>query len=375
MRKRLLQRLQLLVIVGMLASCASRAPLPTAPPPAPVPPDNTVRADAITHPKSRWVPVPWSELPGWNADALYDAWNAWIRSCEKPAAGFAALCADVRRLSIASEGEQRAWMVERLQPYRVESLDGAAEGLLTSYYEPVMVAARKPGNGYNVPLYRTPASLGSSKPWYTRQQIDTLPQVRAELQGREIAWLADPVEAMALHIQGSGRLRITEADGSQNTVRVAFAGTNDQPYKSIGTWLLQQGATRDASWPGIRDWLAANPQRQNELLWQNPRYVFFREEALTGSDAAFGPRGAQGVALTPGRSIAVDRQSIPYGTPVWLATPGPTASLQRLVLAQDTGSAILGAVRADYFAGWGAEAGELAGRLKQTLRLWVLWPK
>ena len=375
MRKRLLQRLQLLVIVGMLASCASRAPLPTAPPPAPVPPDNTVRADAITHPKSRWVPVPWSELPGWNADTLYDAWNAWIRSCEKPAAGFAALCADVRRLSIASEGEQRAWMVERLQPYRVESLEGAAEGLLTSYYEPVMVAARKPGNGYNVPLYRTPASLGSRKPWYTRQQIDTLPQVRAELQGREIAWLADPVEAMALHIQGSGRLRITEADGSQNTVRVAFAGTNDQPYKSIGTWLLQQGATRDASWPGIRDWLTANPQRQNELLWQNPRYVFFREEALTGSDAAFGPRGAQGVALTPGRSIAVDRQSIPYGTPVWLATPGPTASLQRLVLAQDTGSAILGAVRADYFAGWGAEAGELAGRLKQTLRLWVLWPK
>ena len=375
MRKRLLQRLQLLVIVGMLASCASRAPLPTAPPPAPVPPDNTVRADAITHPKSRWVPVPWSELPGWNADTLYDAWNAWIRSCERPATGFAALCADVRRLSIASEGEQRAWMVERLQPYRVESLEGAAEGLLTSYYEPVMVAARKPGNGYNVPLYRTPASLGSRKPWYTRQQIDTLPQVRAELQGREIAWLADPVEAMALHIQGSGRLRITEADGSQNTVRVAFAGTNDQPYKSIGTWLLQQGATRDASWPGIRDWLAANPQRQNELLWQNPRYVFFREEALTGSDAAFGPRGAQGVALTPGRSIAVDRQSIPYGTPVWLATPGPTASLQRLVLAQDTGSAILGAVRADYFAGWGAEAGELAGRLKQTLRLWVLWPK
>ena len=375
MRKRLLQRLQLLVIVGMLASCASRAPLPTAPTPAPVPPDNTVRADAITHPKSRWVPVPWSELPGWNADTLYDAWNAWIRSCEKPAAGFAALCADVRRLSIASEGEQRAWMVERLQPYRVESLDGAAEGLLTSYYEPVMVAARKPGNGYNVPLYRTPASLGSRKPWYTRQQIDTLPQVRAELQGREIAWLADPVEAMALHIQGSGRLRITEADGSQNTVRVAFAGTNDQPYKSIGTWLLQQGATRDASWPGIRDWLTANPQRQNELLWQNPRYVFFREEALTGSDAAFGPRGAQGVALTPGRSIAVDRQSIPYGTPVWLATPGPTASLQRLVLAQDTGSAILGAVRADYFTGWGPEAGDIAGRLKQNLRLWALWPK
>ncbi|MDD2713697.1 MAG: MltA domain-containing protein, partial [Simplicispira sp.] len=128
-------------------------------------------------------------------------------------------------------------------------------------------------------------------------------------------------------------------------------------------------------WPGIRAWLAQNPQRTNELLWSNPRYVFFREEPLSPLDAQFGPRGAQGVPLTPGRSIAVDRQSIPYGTPVWLASTGPQVSMQRLVMAQDTGSAILGAVRADYFAGWGAEAGELAGRLKQGLRLWVLWPR
>ena len=190
-----------------------------------------------------------------------------------------------------------------------------------------------------------------------------------------IAWIADPVEAMVLHIQGSGRLRITEPDGTQRTVRLAFAGTNDQPYKSVGRWLLDQGLVRDASWPGIRNWIAQNPQRIQELLWSNPRYVFFREEPLQGADAAFGPRGAQGVELTPGRSIAVDRQSIPYGTPVWLASAGPTASLQRLVIAQDTGSAIVGAVRADYFAGWGADAGDLAGRLKQPLRLWVLWPR
>ena len=266
-------------------------------------------------------------------------------------------------------------MVQRLQPYRVESLEGSAEGLLTAYYEPVIAASRVAAKGYTVPLYRAPATLGSRKPWYTRQQIDTLPEARAALQGREIAWISDPVEAMALHIQGSGRLRITEADGSLSTVRAAYAGTNDQPYKGIGTWLLQQGATRDATWPGIRAWLAQNPQRQNELLWQNPRYVFFREEPLVGSDAAFGPRGAQGVALTPGRSIAVDRQSIPYGTPVWLASTGPSVSLQRLVFAQDTGSAILGAVRADYFVGWGAEAGEVAGRLKQPLHMWVLWPR
>ena len=138
---------------------------------------------------------------------------------------------------------------------------------------------------------------------------------------------------------------------------------------------MAQGQLRDATWPGIKAWLAANPRRLQEFLWSNPRMVFFREEALSPLDLQFGPRGAQGVALTPGRSIAVDPQSIPYGTPVWLASQGPVASLQRLVLAQDTGSAITGAVRADYFAGWGAEAGDFAGRMKQPLKLWVLWPR
>ena len=111
------------------------------------------------------------------------------------------------------------------------------------------------------------------------------------------------------------------------------------------------------------------------MLWSNPRYVFFREEPLEGLDLHFGPKGAQGVALTPGRSIAVDKQSIPYGTPVWLSTSGPTVALNRLVFAQDTGSAIVGAVRADYFMGWGPEAGDLAGRIKQNLRLWAFWPR
>jgi membrane-bound lytic murein transglycosylase A len=232
-----------------------------------------------------------------------------------------------------------------------------------------------PGNGYNVPLYRPPAGLIARQQWYSRQEIETLPQAQAALQGRAIAWLADPVDAMVLHIQGSGRLRIAEPDGSVRLVRVAFAGTNEYPYKSIGRWLLDQNLVRDATWPGISAWIATNPERVNELLWSNPRYVFFREEPLQGLDAQFGPKGAQGVALTPGRSIAVDRQSIPYGTPVWLASSGPAGQLQRLVLAQDTGSAIIGAVRADYFTGWGQEAGDVAGRLKQGLRLWALWPR
>jgi membrane-bound lytic murein transglycosylase A len=333
---------------------------------------------ALIQLKSRWVPVRWSELPGFQSDSLSEAWNAWIKSCERPGPTHAHLCAEVRRLSLATPDEQRGWLRSRLRPYRVEALSsqgGGTDGLLTGYYEPLFDASRTPSPSFGVPLYRAPADLKNRRPWYTRKEMDTLPEARTALRGRELLWLADPVDALMLQIQGSGRLRVTEPDGSVRLVRLAYAGTNGHPYQSVGRWLLDRGEIQDASWPGIKAWLARNPQRTQELLWSNPRTVFFQEEALAPLDAAFGPRGAQGVALTPGRSIAVDRESIPYGTPVWLDSSGPLLSLQRLVLAQDTGTAITGAVRADYFAGWGAEAGELAGRLKQPLRLWVLWPK
>ena len=368
----------------MLASCALKppagSPAPPAPTEAPLPtlvdvPDGPPIGPALQRPRSRWVPVRWAELPGFEEDATHEAWNAWLKSCERPAAAFKALCGEVRRLSLATPGEQRQWMRMRLQPYRIEPLAGSADGLLTSYFEPVYEATRQRQPGFETPVFRPPPGLARRRPWYTRQEIDTQPEVRSQLTGQEIAWLADPVDALILQIQGSGRVRVTEPDGSQRLVRLSFAGTNDQPYRSPGGWLLAQGLIQDATWPGIRGWLAANPGRLQDFLWSNPRVVFFGEEALTPLDQQFGPRGAQGVALTPGRSIAVDPQSIPYGTPVWLASSGPVANLQRLVLAQDTGSAIIGAVRADYFAGWGPEAGDFAGRLKQPLRLWALWPK
>ena len=330
--------------------------------------------------KSRWVAVRWSDLPAFEQDALHEAWPAWLRSCDRPARVWQTLCPQVRQLANAPVAERRDWVRQRLQPYRVESREAQAEGLLTAYYEPVLEASRRPQGAFTVPLHAAPAGLGARKPWYSRQDIDTHPQAKAALRGKELLYLNDPVDAMVLHIQGSGLVRVSEPDGRVRLVRLAFAGTNEQPYKSIGRWLLDQGYTRDASWPGIKAWIARNPSRVQELLWQNPRYVFFREEALPAgaqdpSSPMPGPKGAQGVPLTAGRSIAVDPGSIPYGTPVWLASNGPTASLQRLVLAQDTGTAITGAVRADYYAGSGTEAGELAGRLKQPLRLWVLWPK
>ena len=371
------------LIVGTLVACSSGPSLSPGPsrdgPQTGFPTGDVVDTAPLGppsyRPKSRWLPVRWAELPGLQQDALHEAWNAWLRSCERPPVQLAGLCQDVRRLSIASVEEQRHWMQSNLQPYRIESLDGKSQGMLTSYYEPEMVGSRVRTAQFSVPLYRTPLSLGTRKPWFSRQQIDTLPEAQAALAGREIAWLSDPVEALVLHIQGSGRLRLTEADGSVRMVRLAYAGTNDHPYKSVGRWLLDRNLITDASWPGISAWIAANPQRVQEMLWSNPRYVFFKEERLEGLDAQFGPRGAQGVPLTPGRSIAVDRGSIPYGTPVWLYSRGMEVEYQRLVMAQDTGTAIVGAVRADFFMGWGKEAGDLAGRIKQPLRLWALWPK
>ena len=382
-------RLACLLALAALASCASgpgRAPVvlpgvdrpPLAPtePTAVLPASPAEGAATLSRAKSQWVAVPWGELPGFEADALFDAWNALLKSCERPAPAFVALCPDIRRLSIADETTQRAWLVEQLQPYRIEPLQGPrTSGLLTAYFEPELEARRLPDTRFTVPLYQTPNGLRPGTAWHSRQAIDTQPEAQMALRGREIVYLSDPVQALVMQIQGSGRVRVTEPDGSMRLLRLAFAGTNGHPYQSIGRWLLDQGELRDASWPGIQAWIAQNPQRQNELLWKNPRVVFFREEPLSEFDAGFGPRGAQGVPLTPGRSIAVDPESIPYGTPVWLASSGSTLSLQRLVVAQDTGSAITGAVRADYFVGWGAAAGELAGRLKQPLQLWALWPK
>ncbi len=333
--------------------------------------------------RSRWVSASWNDLPGWQNDGLHDAWNAWLQNCERPGPLFAPLCKDVRQLILASDDDRRLWMMAHLQPYRVESLDGNVEGLLTSYYEPLFDASATQRPGFEVPLYAPPEGLAqlrnAGRAWFTRQEIDTLPQAREALRGREVAWLADPIDALVLHIQGSGRVRIAQADGSVRVVRLAFAGSNEQPYQSVGRWLLDRGLIRDASWPGIKAWIVStqqsNPRLVQEMFWSNPRYVFFREETRSAAEADLGPRGAQGVPLTAGRSVAVDKDSIPYATPLWLVSNGGNGSLQRLVFAQDTGSAIVGAVRADYFAGTGAQAGEYAGRMKQSVRLWVLWPR
>ena len=372
--------------VLLLSACSSTEKKPTpqtaiTPPKAPVLDTATAPENAPTvliKPKSRWLLASWSDLPGFNADNFNEAWVAWRQNCARNLPNTQRLCADVRRLDGQPSALQKAWVMENFQPFRVEHLNAAAapsNGLLTAYYEPVFEASRTPRPGFEVPLYGVPANLKARSPWFSREEIAKLPTAQAALKGKEIAYIASPVDAMVLHIQGSGRLWLTDRDGRRTQIRLAFAGTNEHPYQSIGRWLLDQNLTKDATWPGIKAWLAQNPRRTNELMWRNPRFIFFKEEALLGAEALLGPKGAMGVPLTPGRSIAVDPGSIPYGSAVWLSSGGPQTSLNRLVFAQDTGSAILGAVRADYFVGSGDAAGEVAGRLKQDMTAWVLLPR
>lgn len=379
-----------ILVTALLSACAS-APMPAQPVPQAANPGQSASpalpVGELSVPlskdlprsrlqaKSRWVAVAWTDLPGFERDDLHQAWGAWLHSCERPPAVFAPLCPAVRRLSISDASEQRAWMMAQLQPYRVEEFNGATQGLLTAYFEPELEASSTPSERFSVALYRPPPAVVQRQRWYSRQEADTLASARKALRGLEIAFLEDPIDALILQIQGSARLRLRQADGSQVMLRLTYAGSNEHGYKSVARWLLEQGLVPDGSWASVKKWARENPQRVSAALWNNPRLVFFRDELLSGPAAGAGPKGAQGVALTPGRSIAVDPGSVPYGTPVWLDSRGPGANLQALVLAQDTGNAIVGAVRADYFVGSGEAAGELAGRLMQNLQMWVLWPR
>jgi membrane-bound lytic murein transglycosylase A len=366
----------------LLASCGWLSPPVPLEPPAP-PRTAATTTTTIEQPGARWVSAAWSDLPGWASDRPLEAWRALRRSCERIAPdqqrAWAAVCADALRTQPADDLAARAWFELRLAPYRVLPRDSAAsgEGVATGYFEPIVEASRVPRGAQRHAFHSPPADLATKKPWFTRAQMDTLPAAQAALRGREIAYTADPLDVLIMQIQGSGRARITEADGRVQTVRLAFAGHNDHGYVSVGRWLIDQGELKagEASWPGIREWARKNLQRAPQMLHANPRVVFFREEPLT--DASQGPTGSQRVPLTPERSIAVDPSAIPLGTPVWLDTTEPLTStpLRRLVMAQDTGSAITGAVRADYFWGWGERAEAQAGRMKQPLKLWVLWPK
>ena len=305
-------------------------------------------------------------IPGWREDDLLGLPDAIERQCRltRPPGKWPQLCREFR----ARRGQLRAWIEARFEPRLLRNEDGSAHGLLTGYYEPLLTGTLTRRSSAQVALYRLPpAQLLAGKPSRAKIEDENL------LAGHELAWIDDPVEAFFLHVQGSGRIRLD--DGSW--MRVGYAGHNGQRYRAIGSVLIQRGALQagqvDAQ--AIRDWLHANPSQAREVMQSNPRYVFFRE--IRGVAVDEGPIGSLGVPLTARRSLAVDRKRIPDGSLMFIDTTNPLDGrpLRKAVMAQDTGAAIVGQVRADLFWGSGVDAGEVAGRMKQRAQLWVLEPR
>ena len=321
-------------------------------------------------------PVSFSDIPGWNEDVLADAWQAWLQSCNalrKRKTGPVNWEAVCDRANAQKPRDAKTFFENNFRAYSVRNqVTGKSEGLVTGYYEPIMNGSRVRTERYTVPLYAYPKSWVRAKPNHAPTRAELLGS--GLLKGSEIAWVEDPVAAASMQIQGSGKIRL---DGGQ-IVRFSFAGTNDQPFKSSAQWLLdRKEITRaEATMQGISEWGKRNPNKVQEMLDANPRFVFFKE-LPPSANQDLGPIGALGVPLSPGRSIAIDPRAIPLGAPVFLETTQPLSNqlIRRLVMAQDTGKAIVGPVRVDYFWGTGDQAGELAGRMKQNGRVWLLLPR
>jgi membrane-bound lytic murein transglycosylase A len=330
-----------------------------------------------------------NDLPGWNNDRQSEALSAFARSCAKLAGksgkyNWRTPCAALVASMPADDAAARAFFERYFTPY---SVNGGDDGLFTGYYEAELHGAPEMTGQYRVPLYTRPddlisVDLGLFKDELNGKHIvgkvsktelipydDRAAIANSSLNGRArpIVWVDDPVDAFFLEVQGSGQVKL--ADGS--VMRVGYDGANGRAYVAIGKALADMGELqKPVTMQAIRGWLAAHPDRAQEIMDLNPSYVFFRR--IEGD----GPIGAEGVALTSERSMAVDPSYISLGTPVWLDTSSPEgAPLRRLMIAQDTGGAIKGAVRGDFFWGAGETAEREAGAMQSRGRYFVLLPK
>jgi membrane-bound lytic murein transglycosylase A len=381
--------LRKLVSAGLLAICAACVAPPTIAPTA--------------GPSSRAVlrPVPFAEIPGWKNDDLAQAWPAFRSGCAalvaqrateaiwRPPCDAAAAIARPDTIAV------RAFFERHFSAYQALTPEGSDTGLATGYYEPLLNGSRFRSDRYRHPLYAPPDDLLTIDlaelypelkdkrlrgrvegkrviPYWTRSDIEA---GKAPLAGKALVFVDDSLEAFFLQIQGSGRVRLAEGD----VMRVGYADQNGHPFRSIARILIERGelSADEASMQAVKDWARRHPSAVAALLDENPSYVFFREVKPDAGAAVDGPLGTLGVPLAAGRAIAVDPRSIPLGAPVFIATTWPLSDrpLDRLVLAQDTGGAIRGPLRVDFFWGFGEEAANQAGHMKQSVRLWLLWPK
>ena len=397
--------LLLTIMLAGLISCKSDAPIRKEPSDkkqteaAQAAPDKSVmpswKSLPITHINQDKQPLPpvWTNLPEWQNHSLLPAWYTFLKSCkplqQKP--DWRAICDRALRLMCPDEDTIRQFLETNFTPQQVTDKDGNDIGLITGYYEPLLKGSRKPSGQFRYPIYTQPSNLlkidlGISPsegklppdrgrlegrkvvPYYTRAEIENN---RKLLRNHAFLWVEDKVELFFLQIQGSGRIMLDNGE----VVKIGFADHNGYPYRSIGKLLIEQGELnpQQASMQHIKQWARKNPHKLDSLLQKNARFIFFRELPANLS----GPIGALGVPLTAGRSIAIDPESIPLGALVYLSTTWPNTEkpLNRLMVAQDTGNAIKGEVRADFFWGHGEEAALQAGKMKQSARMWVLLPK
>jgi membrane-bound lytic murein transglycosylase A len=343
-------------------------------------------------------PANWSDIDGFAEDDSVLTWPAWLLSCStlinKPQ--WQTACAAAKILNKTNKQAVQAYFAQYFNVYSANNQDGTDTGLITGYYEPLLKGSRTKSSQYLHPLYKQPADLitvelgdihpelknkrvrgklvadkdGRNKlvPYLSRADIEANP---APLEGNELVWINDIIDVFFLQIQGSGLVKL---DNGEN-VHVGYADQNGQAYNSVGRILIERGElTKDqASMQGIKNWARNNLGKLRDLLNSNPSYVFFRELPA----GLPGPIGALGVPILAERSVAIDPKYIPIGAPIFLSTTQPNSQtpLKRLMVAQDTGGAIKGGVRADFFWGAGDGAGKQAGAMKQAGKIWVLLPK
>lgn len=353
--------------------------------------------------------ISFDRLPGWQDDALEDALPVFLQDCHKVASlpadsslggdgishpgrqvgDWQAACNAARTVPTGDRAAARAFFEQWFVPYSLPAGKRADGMLFTGYYEPEIRGSLRRGGIYQTPVYRRPPDLvrerdaqgkvvtgrsedGRIVPYWTRAQIDQGVLAHKKL---ELLWLADPVDLFFLQLQGAGRVRLP----NDKVIRLGFDGLNGQPYVPLGRVMVAQGLLKpdDVNMASIRNWLEANPQKAMDMMEQNPNYVFFRE--LDPGDTQAGAPGALGVPLTPGRSMAVDRDFIPLGSPVWVQAQVPVdghpVTWQRLDFAQDLGTDIKGPDRADLYMGWGPEAAQAAGNLRSPGQMIVLVPR
>ena len=343
-------------------------------------------------------PSHWEDIDGFAEDDLSAAWPAWLQSCStlinKPQ--WQAACAAAKTLNERDKQAVKAYFIQYFNVYSATNQDGSDTGLVTGYYEPLLQGSRNKSAQYPHALYRQPSDLitvelgdtypelkykrvrgklvldkeGHSKlvPYNTRAEIEAIP---SPLSGNELVWINDIIDVFFLQVQGSGLVKLDNG----GEVHVGYADQNGHAYNSIGRLLIERGElTADqASMQGIKNWARNNLSKLRDLLNSNPSYVFFRELPA----GLPGPLGALGVPISAERSVAIDPKNVPLGAPIFLSTTQPNSQLplKRLLVAQDTGGAIKGGVRADLFWGAGDEAGAKAGAMKQQGKIWVLLPK